>query len=1163
MAEFVHLHTHTEYSLLDGAAKIEDLISKAAHHGMPAIAISDHGNMFGVPQFALQAKSQKIKPIIGCEFYICKFDLKNRNKDNETYHQILLAKNEQGYKNLMYLNSVAYKEGFYYKPRIDKELLSKHSEGLIATTCCLASEINQNILKGNVAEAERLFQWYLSVFGEDYYVELQRHGLSDQETCNKVLLEWSKKYNVPVIATNDVHYVNKADADAHDVLLALQTGADYYDKTRFRFTDDNNELNDRFFFATPEEMLNLFQDIPEAVENTVKVAEKVNFKLNLNADLLLPVYKVPPGFKSMMEYLEHLTWEGAKVRYPVMTPEIEERIRHELKIIERMGFEGYFLIVQGFTREARNRGVLVGPGRGSAAGSVVAYCIGIIDIDPMQYALLFERFLNPERISPPDIDIDFDDEGRQAVIDYVVEAYGRDSVCQIITYGTMGAKTALRDVGRTLKIPLDQVNKIAKLIPDKPGITFKKAFTKDDNPDHYEALTQLYQQGPEEIKKLFQYAMTLEGTTRHTGVHAAGVIIAPGELHNYVPLAMNKDQVVTTQYDGPHAEKVGLLKMDFLGLKTLTIMKTCCQLIKQTRRIDLDPQRVPLDDPKTFELYQKGETIATFQFESVGMQKYLKQLKPNCIEDLIAMNALYRPGPMDNIPTFIDRKHGRQKIVYDHPKLEPILKNTYGIMVYQEQVMQIAQAIAGYTLGGADLLRRAMGKKKKEVMEAERDKFVKGAMENGVEKATAEKIFDTMAKFAEYGFNKSHAAAYSVLAYQTAYLKAHFPQEYMAAVLSHHINDIKDITFFIEECRRMKIDVLPPCVNESELLFSVNKQGQIRFGLNAIKGLGAYSAEAIIQERKKNGPYKSIYDLASRIDPKNLNKKVLECLAYSGALDFDNSISRCQYFEKADKNDVTFIEKLIQFCSKTYQGNQKNTTESLFGEATMSQVIERPAPPSLLKIQAWSYIQQLKFEREYLGFYLTGHPLDRFKHEIKAFTNANFETLHEFKNKEVRLAVIVTEAQEKTSQKGTKWGRVLLEDYHATMEMNFFGETWLKFKHLFEPDQMLWVVADYKPSFRDPNQFELYIKDARLLEDLATNAKELQITMSYDEINKTKIQELHQILSNSKGKSSLKVFLHNGNQEKNFAFISRNLQIEIQNSLLLELEKHGFEFSIK
>ncbi len=1159
MAQFVHLHSHTEYSLLDGAAKIDDLIEKAHQNQMPAVAISDHGNMFGVPKFALTAKSKNIKPIIGCEFYICKYDLKNFTKENETYHQILLARNEQGYKNLMYLNSIAYQEGYYYKPRIDKEILSKHAEGLIATTCCLASEINQNILNGNIEEALRIFLWYLNLFGEHYYVELQRHNLKDQETCNNILIQWAKKYNVKIIATNDSHYVNKEDADAHDLLLALQTGSDYNEKNRFRFTDDNNELNPRFYFKTAEEMLDIFQDIPEAVENTIAVAETVNFNLNLNSNLLLPIYKVPSGFQSMMEYLRHLTWEGAKVRYPTITPEITERIEHELKIIEKMGFEGYFLIVQGFTTEARKRGVLVGPGRGSAAGSVVAYCIGIIDIDPMQYALLFERFLNPERISPPDIDIDFDDEGRQAVIDYVVEEYGRNSVCQIITYGTMGAKTALRDVGRTLKIPLDEINKIAKWIPDKPNITFKKAFSKEENPDNYQKLLELKNNGSEKIQKLFKYAMTLEGTTRHTGVHAAGVIIAPGELYNYVPLAVNKDKVVTTQYDGPFAEKVGLLKMDFLGLKTLSIMKTCCKIIKQTQDLDINPQKVPLDDPKTFELYQKGETVATFQFESEGMQKYLRQLKPTNIEDLIAMNALYRPGPMDNIPTFIDRKHGRQPIEYEHPKLEPILKNTYGIMVYQEQVMQIAQAIAGYSLGGADLLRRAMGKKKKEVMEAERSKFVEGAIQQGIEKKTAEKIFDTMAKFAEYGFNKSHAAAYSVLAYQTAYLKAHFPHEYMAAVLSHHINDIKDITFFIEECRRMKIEVLPPCVNESEMLFSVNKYKQIRFGLNAIKGLGESSAQAIINERNDNGPFKDIYDFVTRLDPKTLNKKTFECLIYSGALDFDKHFSRSQYFVKEKENDETFMEKLITFGSRYRQNQNHSVSASLFGDSLMNHIIEKPAPP---KTEPWSILQQLKHERDFLGFYLTGHPLDKYKHEIKTFTNCSILDLENFKNKEVKFAGIVTDFQEKISKNGNKWAKVTLEDLHASIEITLFGEDLLKFKHFFELDSMLLISGSYIPNYKNHDIYEVRIKEIKLLEDLLAQVKEIIIELDNLSIDNQNIKQLQQIFLCHKGKNPIK-FAVRSNTGVELLVTSKNTNIHIDNSLLMELEQYQFSFRLK
>ncbi|MCB0851444.1 MAG: DNA polymerase III subunit alpha, partial [Bacteroidetes bacterium] len=784
MPDFVHLHNHTEFSLLDGAAKISDMTQKACDCGMSHIAITDHGNMYGIPKFVLAARRNNLKPIVGCEFYVTAKDATSRIKGDKRYHQIMWAKDKEGYQNLVKLCSYGYTDGYYYKPRIDKNILKQHAKGLIASTCCLASQVNQTFLNEGEEAGEKVLKEYMDIFGkENYYIEIQRHTLGDMDKCNEWLIRMSKKHDLTVIATNDVHYVNEEDSEAHDLLLALQTQSDYNDPNRFRFTDDKGRLNPRFYFKTQNEMLELFQDIPQALDNTVQLAERCTFELNLAGDMILPQYKVPEQYKDMDDFLAAMVWERAPKRYPEITTEIRERIEHELKIMKRMGYAGYFLIVQSFTTEARNRGVYVGPGRGSAAGSVVAYILGIIDIDPLQYDLLFERFLNPERVSPPDIDIDFDDEGRQEVIDYVGNEYGRKSVSQVITYGTMGAKTAIRDVGRTLNIPLAEVNRIAKMIPDKPGITFRKALDGDQNPDFAEELGQLFQSKDPLINKMMRFAKTLEGTARHTGVHACAVIIAPGDVTNYAPVAVAKDESLVTQYDGPMAEMCGLLKMDFLGLKTLSIPKTAIRLVKENHGVEIDPDNIDITDKATYDLYQRGDTVATFQFESDGMRKYLRKLKPTNIEDLIAMNALYRPGPMDNIPSFVDRKHGREKIVYPHDMLEPILKNTYGIMVYQEQIMQVARTMGGYTMGGADLLRRAMGKKKMDIMAKEKAHFIDGASKNGVEKKTADEVFSLMEKFASYGFNKSHAAAYSLLAFKTAYLKAHYPSEYMAAVL--------------------------------------------------------------------------------------------------------------------------------------------------------------------------------------------------------------------------------------------------------------------------------------------------------------------------------------------------------------------------------------------
>ncbi|HLR33424.1 MAG TPA: DNA polymerase III subunit alpha, partial [Fodinibius sp.] len=753
---FSHLHCHTQYSMLDGAASISQLVKKSKNEGMPAIAITDHGNMFGVPEFVNEAQKQGVKPVIGCEFYVTPSGI-GEKKDRTRYHQVLLAKNMSGYRNLSKLCSLGYTEGLYYKPRIDKPTLAEHAEGLIATTCCIASEINQKIINEGEQKARKLFEWYLNVFGDDYYIELQRHGLKDQNRCNEVLVKWAGEYSVKMIATNDSHYVEQEDSEAHDILLALQTNADIDDPNRFRFTDDHNNLNTEFYLKTPQEMQELFSDQPSAIDNTNEIIEKVE-DIDLSSELLLPHYRIPDEQESTYGYLRQLTYEGAKTRYGEVSQDVSERIEQELTIIREMDFVGYFLIVQDFTTEARRRDVFVGPGRGSAAGSIVAYCLGIINIDPLRHDLLFERFLNPERVSPPDIDIDFDDHGRQEVIDYVVEEYGRSNVAQIVTYGTMKAKTSIRDVGRVLGVPLEEVNRITKMFPDQPGLnTFDKVLDTSRNPESAKDIQQLFEHPDPQVKKMMRFARTLEGSARQTGIHAAGVIIAPGEISEYVPVALSKDKELITQYDGPHAEKCGLLKMDFLGLKTLSILKTAIRYVEENHGIYYELDDIPENDEKTFELYQKGNTIGTFQFESDGMRKYLKQLKPTSLDDLIAMNALYRPGPMQFIPEYIDRKHGRSEVKYPHPDLEELLEPTYGIMIYQEQIMQAARIIANYSLGEADLLRRAMGKKKRDVMVRQRKMFTERAIANGVSQDKAEELFDIMAEFANYGFNKSHS----------------------------------------------------------------------------------------------------------------------------------------------------------------------------------------------------------------------------------------------------------------------------------------------------------------------------------------------------------------------------------------------------------------------
>lgn len=1173
MPSFVHLHNHTEFSLLDGAAKIQDMVKKACDCGMSHVAITDHGNMYGVPKFVLAARKNGVKPIVGCEFYITAGDARERNKQDKRYHQIMWAKDKEGYQNLVKLCSFGYTDGYYYKPRIDKAILQQHAKGIIASTCCLASEVNQTYIEKGDAAAEAVLKEYMDLFGkENYYVELQRHTLADMEKCNEWLVKMANKHDLKMIATNDVHYVNEEDSEAHDLLLALQTQSDYNDPNRFRFVDDKNRLNPRFYFKTPDEMIKLFQDLPQALDQTVELAERCTFDMNLAGDMILPQYNVPTQYRDMDEYLAAMVWERCPKRYAEVTTPIRERIEHELKIIRKMGYAGYFLIVQSFTTEARRRGVYVGPGRGSAAGSVVAYILGIIDIDPLTYDLLFERFLNPERVSPPDIDIDFDDEGRQEVIDYVVEEYGRKSVSQVITYGTMGAKTALRDVGRTLNIPLSEVNRIAKMIPDRPGMSFKKALNPEVNPDYAEELGKLFHSEDPQVERMMRYAKTLEGTARHTGVHACAVIIAPDDVTNYAPVAVAKDEAVITQYDGPMAEMCGLLKMDFLGLKTLSILKTAVKLVKENRGIEVDPDQISLEDEKTFELYQRGDTVATFQFESDGMRKYLRQLKPTTIEDLIAMNALYRPGPMDNIPSFVNRKHGREEIVYPHEMLQPILENTYGIMIYQEQIMQVARAMGGYTMGGADLLRRAMGKKKHDIMAKEKVNFLAGAAQNGVSEETASQVWALMEKFASYGFNKSHAAAYSVLAFKTAYMKAHYPAEYMASVLTHNVSDIKKITFFIEECRRMGIEVLPPDINESHSLFSVNPEGQIRFGLEAIKGVGRAVVNELIHQREQDGPFTSIFDLTERMPLRSINKKTIESLVYAGALD-SFKVKRYQYFLPANaKEEVHVIEKALSYGSKIQQ--EKNSPQiSLFGAANGSgqQEHQEPAIPigtmkDGLVMEAWTRLQELNYEKEVIGFYLSGHPLERYRWQLEAFSACTLADLDSLKDRERDLAFggIVTGVRERISRKGNKFMTFVIEDFSDSLELSLFGDQYANFRHLIRQDELIWIAARTQPRWNDPTEYEVRVNDIQLITDELFDGmvKHLCIEMSNQELNDELLEQLHGLFSQHEGTKPLKFRILEPGLNAKIAMVSSSLKVNPNGAVVRELEEMGLKYQL-
>ena len=1059
MCDFNHLHCHTQYSLLDGAARIKTLISRAAELEHTAIAITDHGNLFGVPEFFTYAQKKGVRPIIGCEFYVTPSGMQDKT-DRTRYHQVLLAKNEAGYRNLIKLSSLSYSDGYYYKPRLDKEILKKHSEGLIATTCCLQGEVLQNILKVGEDRARRIFEWYIDVFGEDYYIEIQDHGIQDQKKCNEVLLRWATEYNVKVIATNDVHYVEKEDAAAQDVLLCLQTGKDLNDPNRMRFE------NDQFYLKTADEMLSaLSTEIDVALceamlDNTREIADKCVFDLPMGT-LLMPHYPIPEQFNNDMDaFLRHMVFERALKRYGELSVTVEERLNHELGIIKQMGYAGYFLIVQDFTTAARNLSVSVGPGRGSAAGSAVAYCLGITNIDPLEYNLLFERFLNPERVSMPDIDIDFDDRGRSKVIDYVVQKYGRENVCQIITFGTMGARSVIRDVSRVLGVPLSEADRIAKMIPEGPKVDLKlaldtvpefKALQKDSNP---------------QIRNLMHYATVLEGSARHTGVHAAGVIIAPGQVSDYVPVSVAKskgEEVVTTQYDGKWIEEFGLLKMDFLGLKTLTIISDALKLIEENHGITIDVDTLPLDDLKTYELFQRGDTVAIFQFESEGMREWMRKLKPTSINDLLAMNALYRPGPMDLIPNYIDRKHGREEVSYPHPILKDILEPTFGIPIYQEQVMQMAQEMADYSLGQADLLRRAMGKKKQSEMDKQRLIFVEGAGKKGVTPEKANEVFDMMAKFAGYGFNKSHSAAYSVVAYHTAYLKAHYPPEFMAAAMTNEMGDNKKLAIVLEEARKMNIPVLPPSVNKSHAHFTV-EDSKIRLGLGAIKGVGLGAIHSLIKTRDKQGSFMSLFKLAEHLDMRQVGKKTLECMAEAGAFD---------EFEGHRAQLLASVEHASRYAQRI-QADRAAGQSSLFGNDSASGF---SMEPNLVMTDPWPISRKLKGERELIGFYVSGHPLDEYAAEAKAFSTISLgdteaiaramppeQQENGFKNgygnrqgPVQRFCGIVTEIQQRTTRSGKPIVFATIEDFTGQAEMVCFASEFDRYQQYLKVDSIIFV----------------------------------------------------------------------------------------------------------
>ncbi len=1148
MPQFTHLHCHTQYSLLDGAADITALFKKAQADNMRAVALTDHGNMFGAFRFVAEANKYNIKPIVGCEFYIVqdrfKKEFTKELKDNR-YHQLLLAKDQEGYKNLSKLCSLGYIEGMYSKwPRIDKELILKYHKGLIATTCCIGAEVPQAILNKGEQEAEKLFKWWLDIFGEDYYVELQRHKLEDQDKINRVLVKFAAKYGVKIIATNDSHYIDQEDSNAHDILLCVNTGelksTPVGEGKGYRFGFPNNQ----FYFKTQQEMIKLFSDLPEAIDHTNEIVDKIT-PPHLKRDILLPNFTLPAGFTSEDDYLKHLTFNGAKRRYKEITSELEERLTHELSVIKTMGFAGYFLIVQDFIAAGRNLGVAVGPGRGSAAGSAVAYCIGITNIDPIAYNLLFERFLNPERISMPDIDIDFDDEGRDKVIDYVVEKYGKNQVAQIITFGSMAAKSSIRDVARVLDLPLPEANALTKLVPDGLGITLQNAL------EQVEELREL-KKGNDIKSHTIQLAEKLEGSIRNTGIHAAGIIIAPNDLTDYIPVCTSKESnLLVTQFDGKYIEEAGMLKMDFLGLKTLTIIQYAIQLIKKNHDQEISIEDIPLNDPKTFELYQRGDTAGTFQFESEGMQLYLRDLKPTDIEDLIAMNALYRPGPLQFIPNFIDRKHGKEKVDYPHELLEPILKNTYGIMVYQEQIMQAAQILGGYTLGQADLLRRAMGKKDREKMAKERDRFVKGAAEkHQISNEKAEEVFNLMERFAEYGFNRSHSAAYSVVAYQTAYLKANYPGEYMAAVLTHNMSNLDKITYFIDECKRLSILVLGPDINESSEYFDVNQEGKIRFGLGAIKGAGEAAVQAIISERTENGKFQDIFDFARRVNLRTVNKKTFECLAQAGAFDCFTDIHRAQYFHDVDSNG-TFIEKIVRYGS-TYQSNKNSIQHSLFGEGGQESI----GLPKIPICEPWNAYQKLTYEKEMVGFYISGHPLDHYKLELTSFCTCALNAIENYKNKDIAVAGIVSNVQIRQGKNGRSFGLFTLEDYTTSIQLALFGEDYLKLNHLLVPGEFLYVKGKVQPRYNMEDRWELRPHHIQLLNEIKEKlAKELIVNIDIHAIQNHTIHLLEEIVQAHPGTHYLKISVYDGRENLYIDLFSKKYKVALSNTVVSELSK--------
>ena len=1202
-SNFAHLHNHSQFSVLQSTISIKELIKTTSKHNMPAVALTDHANMMGSFRFVNEVnryneqividnselsedesdqKKSTIKPILGCEFFVCEDHLNKSYKDYG-YQIVLLAKNKNGYQNLAKLSSIAYTKGFYYVPRIDKNLILEYKKDIIVLSGNLYGEIPSKILNIGEKQAEESLVWWKNNFGSDFYLEIMNHNQEDEKVVNEVIKKFSKNHEVKLIATNNNYYSEKQDANAHDILLCVKDGEKQSTPIGrgrgFRYGLPNHE----YYYKSSDEMKSLFADCSESITNIQEIIDKTE-AYTLARDVLLPKFEIPSEFEDFNDlddlgkrgennYLRHLTYEGAKKRYSKLTEELIERLDFELATIEKTGYPGYFLIVEDFIREARNMDVSVGPGRGSAAGSVVAYCLWITNIDPIKYDLLFERFLNPDRVSMPDIDIDFDDEGRGKVMDYVIDKYGDTQVAQIITYGTMAAKSAIRDTARVLDLPLNDADRLAKLVPNMSKL--KTIFETDANklrgefrPEDLDKVNQLLNisQGDDLEAETITQARILEGSVRNVGTHACGVIITPDDITNFVPVATAKDSnLYVTQFDNSVVEQAGLLKMDFLGLKTLSLIKSTVKIVKAKHSVTLDPDNFPLDDEKTFELFQKGETVGVFQYESAGMQKHLKELKPTVFDDLIAMNALYRPGPMEYIPSFINRKHGDEKIDYDLPEMEEYLKETYGITVYQEQVMLLSQKLADFTKGEADVLRKAMGKKQKSVLDKMKPKFLNQASSKGLNIDKLEKIWKDWEAFASYAFNKSHSTCYAWIAYQTAYLKANYPAEYMAAVLSNNMNDIKSVTFFMEECKRMKLNVLGPDVNESYYKFSVNQKNEIRFGMGAVKGVGANAVATIVTNRKEDGNYNSIFDLAKRIDLRAANKKAFDNLAASGAFDCFSNVHRSQYFND-DGDGITFLEKTIRHASK-YQENINSAQVSLFENSSEIQFAE----PIIPSCNEWDPLEKLAREKEVVGIYISGHPLDDFKIEMNTFCNSNvtaFKNMENYINKELAFGGILTEVEHRISRQGKGWASFTIEDYLDSYEFRIFGEDYLKFKHFLIINNFLFIKSLIKEGWQNretgkKSDPRIQFNSFKLLHDVLDSfAKKLSIQLNLNEIDNHKLERLNNIIDSFKGDHRLNFVVYDTDEKIKLDMLSENKKVNISQELLDELDKEKIYFKL-